>query len=119
MIAVIFEAIPETGQMNEYLDLAAALKPALAGIPGFISIERFQSLANEEKVLSLSLWENEEAIHQWRNVELHRFAQARGRSHIFRDYQLKIAGVVRAYGMYDRAGAPTDSKVIHDQTLAK
>jgi heme-degrading monooxygenase HmoA len=110
MITVIFEVIPYEGKAQEYLDIAASLKPLLATIPGFISIERFQSLINPEKFLSLSCWENEESIMQWRNLEMHRFAQMKGREEIFRDYQLKIANVYRDYGMFDRAQAPADSK---------
>lgn len=113
MIAVIFEAIPAEGMTQAYLDMAARLKPQLAAIPGFIAIERFQSLSNPEKVLSLSFWEDEDAIRQWRTLELHRAAQAAGRSCIFKDYELKVAGVVRAYSMGDRGEAPADSKIHH------
>lgn len=114
MIAVIFEALPAEGRWNEYLDIAAALKPELEKIPGFISIERFQSIPNPKKVLSLSFWENEESITQWRNLELHRKAQARGRSMVFADYRLRVAHVVRDYGMQEREQAPRDSKQVHE-----
>ena len=113
MIAVIFEAIPAKGKWDEYLDIAARLKPVLIKIEGFISIERFQSLTNPEKVLSLSFWENEESVSRWRNTELHRAAQKKGRASVFDDYRLRIAVVERDYGMNDRAEAPADSKKIH------
>ncbi|MHA4740547.1 antibiotic biosynthesis monooxygenase family protein [Dyadobacter sp. MSC1_007] len=111
-IAVIFEVIPAPGKKQEYLDIAAALKPELEKIDGFISIERFQSIYNPEKILSLSFWRDEVAIHQWRNLELHREAQAKGRAIIFNDYHLRIAGVIRDYGMYDRKEAPAESQVV-------
>jgi heme-degrading monooxygenase HmoA len=111
-IAVIFEVIPAPGKKQEYLDIAAALRPELEKIDGFISIERFQSIYNPEKILSLSFWRDEVAIHQWRNLELHREAQAKGRAIIFNDYHLRIAGVIRDYGMYDRKEAPADSQVV-------
>lgn len=114
MIAVIFEVLPTDDRKNEYLQLAADLMPALIKVKGFISIERFQSLANPDKLLSLSFWENEAAIHQWRNMEMHRDTQAKGRSYIFKDYQLRIAEVVRNYGMFDRIEAPADSRTVHE-----
>ena len=113
MIAVIFEAIPAPGKWDEYLDIAAGLKPELSKIEGFISIERFQSIGNPEKVLSLSFWKDEESIKQWRNTEMHRLAQSKGREGIFKDYRLRIADVSRDYGMLDRKEAPADSKLFH------
>jgi heme-degrading monooxygenase HmoA len=113
MIAVIFEAFPTAGQWEHYLDLAARLRPELSTIEGFISIERFQSITHPEKVLSLSFWKDEASIRQWRNVELHRMAQAEGRKSVFADYRLRIAEVQRDYGMTDRTQAPDDSKSIH------
>jgi heme-degrading monooxygenase HmoA len=113
MIAVIFEAIPAKEKWDEYLDIAARLKPELIKIEGFISIERFQSLTNPEKVLSLSFWENEESVAQWRNTELHRAAQKKGRASVFDDYRLRIAVVERDYGKTARTEAPEDSKKFH------
>lgn len=114
MIAVIFEAIPVDGQLDNYLEIAAKLKPELAKIKGFISIERFQSLSIPGKVLSLSFWEDEKAVQEWRNVEMHRDAQMKGRNSVFKDYHLRIAHVVRDYGMFDRKEAPADSKAAHE-----
>jgi heme-degrading monooxygenase HmoA len=113
-IAVIFEVMPAEGKKQEYLDIAAALKPELEKIDGFISIERFQSIYNPGKVLSLSFWRDEAAIRQWRALELHRDAQAKGRAEVFSDYRLRIAGVIRDYGMFDRTEAPADSKAFHN-----
>jgi heme-degrading monooxygenase HmoA len=114
MIAVIFEAVPAKGKWEEYFDIATGLKPALSKIEGFISIERFQSVNNPGKVLSLSFWENEESVQQWRNIELHREAQSKGRKTIFDDYRLRVATVVRDYGMTEREQAPPDSQFIHN-----
>jgi len=113
MIAVIFEALPKSGKWEEYLGIASDLKPALSQVPGFVSIERFQSVSQPEKVLSLSFWENEESIAQWRNVEAHRMAQQEGRTGIFDHYRLRVAQVLRDYGMNDRTQAPNDSQIIH------
>ena len=113
MIAVIFEVWPENGRKQEYLDIAASLRPLLDGIDGFISIERFQSLHEPGKILSLSFWRDEKAIAQWRQLELHRAAQAKGRAEVFKDYRLRIAGIVRDYGMLDREQAPADSREVH------
>jgi heme-degrading monooxygenase HmoA len=113
MIAVIFEVMPQEGKKQEYLDIAAYLKSTLVSIDGFISIERFQSLTDPGKILSLSFWRDEEAVKQWRNLEIHRDAQSKGRAYVFKDYHLRIANVVRDYGMFDRAEAPADSKQIH------
>jgi heme-degrading monooxygenase HmoA len=113
MVTVIFEVIPAAGKREEYLDLAAQLKPELSKIKGFISIERFQSLINPEKILSLSFWEDEEAVAAWRNIELHRAAQIKGRSEVFSDYRLRVAVVERDYGMQTREQVPTDSKTFH------
>jgi heme-degrading monooxygenase HmoA len=110
MIAVIFEVWPSDGGRHAYLDIASALRPLLDGIDGFLSIERFQSLTDEGKLLSLSFWRDEAAIAQWRKLEAHRAAQSKGRSGIFRDYRLRIACVVRDYGMSERVEAPSDSR---------
>lgn len=113
MIAVIFEVWPADGRKGDYLDTAARLRPLLDGIDGFISVERFESLSEPGKILSLSLWRDEEAITTWRQREAHRAAQERGRAGVFRDYRLRIAAVVRDYGMLDREQAPSDSREIH------
>ena len=113
MIAVIFEVIPHADQKEGYLNIAASLKPTLEKMDGFISVERFQSLTNPEKVLSLSFWKDEDSIKQWRSLEMHRMAQSKGRAIIFKDYHLRIANINRDYGMLDRREAPVDSKVAH------
>jgi len=110
MIAVIFEAFPAPGKQDSYFDIATQLRPELNKVKGFISVERFQSVTDPGKFLSLSFWENEESINQWRNMEQHRHAQATGRRSIFNDYRLRIATVMRDYGMFDRDQAPSDSK---------
>jgi len=112
-MVVIFEVEPAAGRRQAYLDAAAALKPLLEHIDGFISIERFQSLSQPDKLLSLSFWRDEAAVAAWRNLEAHRRTQAAGRGGIFADYRLRVAGVVRDYGMHDRAQAPSDSRVAH------
>jgi heme-degrading monooxygenase HmoA len=111
MIAVIFEVWPADGRKQAYLDFAASLRPELERIDGFISIERFQSLSDETKLLSLSFWRDEAAVQAWRNVEHHRQAQKAGRGGVFRDYRLRVAAVLRDYGMTERAEAPADSRV--------
>ncbi|OYD49821.1 antibiotic biosynthesis monooxygenase family protein [Acidovorax kalamii] len=113
MMAVIFEVTPAPGQRSAYLDAAAALKPLLAQIDGFVSIERFESLSAPGKLLSLSFWRDEEALARWRQQEAHRSTQAAGRDHVFADYRLRVAGVVRDYGMNNRAQAPADSRALH------
>ena len=113
MIAVIFEVEPAAGQDQAYLDTAAALRPQLEKIDGFLSIERFESLAQPGKLLSLSFWRDEAAVQQWRNLETHRAAQRAGRDHVFADYRLRVAEVKRDYGMHARAEAPADSKTTH------
>ena len=113
MIAVIFEVWPHPDHRSEYFDLAAALKPQLEQIDGFISVERFESLTDKSKVLSLSFWRDEDAVARWRNLSEHRAAQAQGRGGIFADYRLRIASVIRDYGMNERAEAPKDSRAKH------
>lgn len=116
MIAVIFEVIPAEGKVQEYLNIAARLKPLLENIDGFISIERFSSLAEEGKLLSLSFWRDEKAIEEWRNIESHRLAQVKGREEVFLDYRLRVANVSRDYGMADREQVPSDSMLTHDKS---
>ncbi|MBE0693622.1 MAG: antibiotic biosynthesis monooxygenase [Aquamicrobium sp.] len=114
MIAVIFEVEPAEGRRDAYLGLAAELRPLLDGIDGFISIERFQSLADPGRVLSLSFWRDEEAVRAWRNTPEHRQAQRAGRGGIFDRYRLRIAHVVRDYGLNEqREEAPEDSRRAH------
>lgn len=113
MIAVIFEVWPADGQRDAYLQLAAALREDLMGMDGFVSVERFQSLTDPGKLLSLSVWRDEEAVRAWRNRPAHRSTQARGRAGVFRDYRLRVAGVIRDYGMHERHQAPADSAAVH------
>ncbi len=114
MIAVLFEVWPAPGEHSRYLDLAAALRPELAEIDGFVSIERFESLSEPGKLLSLSFWRDEAAVAVWRNTPAHRSTQAEGRSGVFRDYRLRVATVIRDYGLEERDQAPTDSRAVHD-----
>ncbi|HYD80462.1 MAG TPA: antibiotic biosynthesis monooxygenase [Paucimonas sp.] len=113
MIAVIFEVQPHAAGRGDYLDAAAALRPHLERIDGFLSIERFESLSTPGKLLSLSFWRDEEAVRQWRMLEEHRQAQARGRALIFADYRLRVAHVMRDYGLRERDQAPADSRAAH------
>ncbi|PWT88823.1 MAG: antibiotic biosynthesis monooxygenase [Proteobacteria bacterium] len=115
MIAVIFEVWPADGRKDDYLGLAAVLRADLEKIDGFISVERFQSLTDPQKLLSLSMWRDEEAVKTWRTQQPHRKAQAAGRAGIFADYRLRIAHVVRDYGLRERAEAPADSRASHDE----
>lgn len=113
MIAVIFEVWPADGRKQDYLDIAAGLRPLLEQVDGFISIERFESLSEPGKILSLSMFRDEAAVTRWRTLEQHRMAQARGRNGVFRDYRLRVAGVIRDYGMTERTQAPRDSREIN------
>ena len=113
MIAVIFEAVPAPGMKDAYLDTAASLRPLLAQMDGFVSIERFESLTQPGKILSLSFWRDEEAVRRWRELEAHRAAQAAGRARIFEGYRLRVASVIRDYGKEERGEAPADSRALH------
>ncbi len=113
MIAVIFEVRPTEEGRDAYLALAAELRGFLEGRDGFISIERFQSLVDEGKLLSLSFWCDEAAVSAWRNLFEHRQAQAQGKAALFRDYRIRVAEVIRDYGPDDRAQAPADSRAEH------
>ena len=106
MIAVIFEVVPSAEGMADYLARAAALGQMLAPVDGFISVERFTSIANPSKLLSLSFWRDEEAVRRWREMEQHRDAQAAGRAGVFKDYRLRVASVIRDYGLLERGEAP-------------
>ena len=113
MIAIIFEVWPNPEHREAYLSTAAALRPLFEKIDGFISVERFESLTEPGKLLSLSIWRDEQAVAEWRAVEAHRIAQARGREKLFLNYRLRVAGVIRDYGMSEREQAPADNRAIH------
>ena len=113
MIAVIFEVQPHPDRADAYFDAAERLRPLLSQIDGFISIERFESLSQPGHLLSLSFWRDERAVEQWRNLEAHRAVQAAGRRSIFAGYRLRVAQVVRDYGLNDREQAPDDSRGVH------
>jgi heme-degrading monooxygenase HmoA len=113
VIAVLFEVSIKAGQQQAYLDAAAALRPHLEHLDGFLSIERFGSLTQPNRLLSLSYWRDEAAIAQWRNLEAHRQTQAHGRREIFVDYRIRVAEVVRDYGLHQRGQAPPDSNAAH------
>jgi len=116
MIAVIFEVVPSAEGRADYLATAARLRAELEQIEGFLSIERFESLSQPGKLLSLSFWRDEHAVAQWRQLESHRQAQAAGRAGVFADYRLRVATVLRDYGLHQRAEAPTDSRRVHEAT---
>lgn len=113
MIAVIFEVEPGPAQRQDYLDIAAGLRAELEAIDGFVSVERFASLSRPGRILSLSFWRDEAAVARWRNQESHRLAQARGRAGVFQGYRLRVAQVVRDYGMHERGEAPPDARAVH------
>lgn len=113
MIAVIFEVWPIENRAAEYFKLAGELRPLLAEVDGFISIERFESLAIPGKFLSISYWRDEQALANWRNLEPHRAAQQKGRQSIFKDYRIRVASVIRDYGMLTREDVPHDSRLAH------
>ena len=113
MIAIIFEVWPAEGRKQEYLDIAASLRPLLEEINGFISIERFESLTEPGKILSLSFFRDEQGVAEWRALEAHRKAQALGRAAVFKNYRLRVAGVIRDYGMFNRDEVPVDSRAVH------
>jgi heme-degrading monooxygenase HmoA len=115
MIAVIFEVWPAPGRKDDYLAVAAALRSDLAMIDGFISVERFQSLTEPDKLLSLSFWRDEDAVRNWRNHRNHRESQVKGRAGIFADYRLRVAAVMRDYSLSERAQAPEDSVMFHER----
>lgn len=109
MYAVIFEVYLTKEGKEEYLKIASTLKEFLQNAEGFISIERFQSLVDENKLLSLSFWEDEKAIEIWRNMFEHRIAQDKGNTGIFNDYRIRVAQVLRDYTKEKRDEAPKDS----------
>ncbi len=113
MIAVIFEVWPKEGRRAPYLEMAATMREHLKEIDGFISVERFESLTEPGKLLSVSFWRDEAALDAWRRLSAHRKAQAAGRGDMFADYRLRVAGVIRDYGMTERDQAPADSKALH------
>ncbi|MCD0496264.1 antibiotic biosynthesis monooxygenase [Achromobacter spanius] len=113
MIAVIFEVEPANGNADPYLDIAAGLIDDLKTIDGFLSVERFQSLSTPGKLLSLSFWRDEDAVKRWRSLESHRRAQEAGRGGVFQNYRLRVAQVLRDYGMAERDQAPADSRQRH------
>ncbi len=113
MIAVIFEVQPKPGCEQCYFDIAADLKAELETIDGFISVERFESLMTPGKYLSLSFWRDEEAVKAWRETAHHRAAQTSGRDNLFADYRLRVASVMRDYGLESRNEAPDDSRALH------
>jgi len=118
MIAIIFEVWPADGRKGDYLELAARLKGELERMDGFISVERFQSLTDPGKLLSLSFWRDEEAVATWRRDAAHRAAQSAGRAGIFRDYRLRVAAVARDYGLDTRRDeAPADSRTLHEPAM--
>ncbi|HYY60903.1 MAG TPA: antibiotic biosynthesis monooxygenase [Burkholderiales bacterium] len=113
MIAVIFEFTPIEGRFADYKALADGLAEDVRNFDGFISIERFESITNKGKFVSLSFWRDEEAVRKWRNLQKHREAQKKGRGSIFRSYRLRIAEVRRDYTMDERTQAPADSVQVH------
>ena len=115
MIAVIFEVEPADGRREQYLDIAASMRAMLEQVDGFISVERFESLTTPGKMLSLSFFRDEEAVRRWRTLGAHRAAQSQGREEVFAGYRLRVAEVLRDYGMHDRAQAPRDSREVHPE----
>lgn len=108
-ILVLFEVKPAKAGMQKYLDLAAMLKPMLAGFEGFIRSERFSSLNEDGKLLSMNVWTDEAAVERWRNVMQHRMSQKEGREKLFESYKITVCSEIRSYTDTERAQAPQDS----------
>lgn len=108
-VVVLFEVKPTKEGMQKYLALAAMLKPMLAGFEGFIRAERFSSLNEEGKLLSMNVWTDEAAVERWRNVVEHRISQKEGREKLFESYKITVCSTIREYSDTDRAQAPADS----------
>ena len=115
MIAVIFEVEPADGRREQYLEIAASMRAMLEQVDGFISVERFESLTTPGKMLSLSFFRDEDSVKRWRSLAAHRAAQSQGRAGVFAGYRLRVAEVVRDYGLHDRAQAPRDSREVHPE----
>ena len=110
MIVVLFEVEPLPGQDTHYFDIAASLREALSDVDGFVSVERFQSLTRPGVYLSMSWWRDEESVLRWRTQAAHRAGQAQGRDHVFANYRIRVAQMLRDYGQHDRQQAPADSR---------
>lgn len=120
MIAILFEVWPKDDEYKQaYLDVAAQLRTQLNEIEGFISIERFESLSEPGKLLSLSTFQDEKAVEAWRQLEQHRAAQTFGRGKAFKDYRIRVVSVIRDYGMFEREQAPSDSRRFHGPRVAR
>jgi len=113
MIGVIFEVQPAEGKKETYLEIAAEMRPLVEQIDGFISVERFQSLTNPDKLLSISFYRDEKALDEWRQLAAHRNAQSKGRTGMFEDYRIRVVSVIRDYTLDNREQAPDDSKKEH------
>ncbi len=112
---VIFEVTPTDEGKARYLELASMLKPMLSGVDGFVSAERFQSLVDKRKILSMNVWENEEALHKWRNLTEHRMSQLEGKTKLFESYKISVTKVIREYSYNERVEAPNDSNEYFEQ----
>ena len=113
MIAIIFEVTPNVGMADEYLTIAGEMRGFVEQIDGFINVERFQSLTNSDNLLSISFFESEAAVEEWRWLAAHRSAQKAGHENLFRDYQIRVLQVLRDHGKDDRGQAPSDSLDVH------
>lgn len=118
MIAVIFEVYPTQSGKKHYLQLAGNLKEELTAFPGLLSTERFQSLVDNEKLLSLSFWEDEASLEKWRLFMDHRLAQQEGKNNLFSHYRIRVCSIVRDYTQDMRDEAPFDSKKFHADTIS-
>jgi heme-degrading monooxygenase HmoA len=110
LIAVIFEVQPHAGRAPRYFEIAASMRDELERIDGFVSVERFESLTTPGKYLSLSFWRDEAAVREWRNRASHRAGQQEGRDAVFAGYRIRVAQVLRDYGLHERDEAPADSR---------
>lgn len=110
MIAVIFELTPKPAFSGRYFEIAGELREQLSAIDGFVSVERFESLSQPGRYLSLSFWRDADAVRRWRNQGQHRLGQQEGRDSVFADYRLRVAEVLRDYGLHDREQVPQDSR---------
>jgi len=113
VITVIFEFTPHAGRFPDYLRIVDTLREDLAKADGFIQLERFESITNKGKFLSLQYWRDEESVRKWRNLQKHRDAQKQGRASVFQDYRITICSVLRDYRMNEREQVPADSRQVH------
>jgi heme-degrading monooxygenase HmoA len=94
--AVIFSSLRNADDEAGYAAAAERMLELAAVQPGFLGAE--STRGSDGFGITVSYWASEAAIAAWKHHAEHAATRARGRTHWYAHFELRVAKVERAYG---------------------